>query len=379
MAADDLTRPLGLTRARTTNRGRLYGLVAGTAAVAVMAAAAYIVGATPAPTVTATINVPPPAAPNLADRTAAIAPAADPNEPPITGLQEITTSGGVVVPSSDRVVIHDPSEPLPITLAALPDEALVEQGAYGPLPRVGADGLRPLQAYARPYTDRGDALVAIVVGGIGIDPASSERAIDDLPGAVTLAFAPYGEDLDAWLRSARTAGHEILLQIPLEPYSYPSIDPGPHTLTTDSTADENLDRLHWLMSRITTYVGVVNYMGARFTSEPPALAPILEDVGRRGLVYVDDGSSPRSQASVAASGRTPFVKADIVLDADLSSAAIDARLESLLETARERGYAVATATAFPVTIDRIAAFARVAADRGVMLVPVSALAGSAPR
>src|SRR5581483_3726110 len=154
---------------------------------------------------------------------------------------------------------------------------------------------------------------------------------------------------------------EILLQVPLEPYGYPQIDPGPHTLTTRATPAQNLDDLHWLMSRLTSYVGAVNYMGARFTGEANAMAPLLDELGKRGLLYLDDGSSPRS-GSVPPPAGALMLHADIVLDADTTAAAIDARLDELAAIAKKRGSAIATGSAFPSTVNRVAAFARGAAD-----------------
>jgi polysaccharide deacetylase 2 family uncharacterized protein YibQ len=148
-------------------------------------------------------------------------------------------------------------------------------------------------------------------------------------------------------------------------------------LTVDASDEENLDRLHWLLGRMTNYVGVVNYMGGRFTGERDQMASVLGEIGRRGLLYLDDGSSARSRA-VEVAGGTPVLRADVVLDADLAPDAIDARLDQLRAIARERGYAIATATAFPATLDRVAEFARTAGDRGVRLVPLSALAKSGP-
>jgi polysaccharide deacetylase 2 family uncharacterized protein YibQ len=190
---------------------------------------------------------------------------------------------------------------------------------------------------------------------------------------VTLAFAPYGENIRAALERARAGGHEVLLQVPLEPYNYPAIDPGPHTLSTRATAAQNLDDLRWLLSRLTNYVGVVNYMGARFTADADALGPVLAELGKRGLLYLDDGSSAQSQAADAAASRVPFLQADVVLDADTTPAAIDQRLDQLAALARQRGYAIGTGSAFPVTVDRIDAFAAAAAKRGVVLVPVTAI------
>lgn len=376
MASDELTKPLGLEKARGGRRWLLVAILAPPLALA-LAAGGYLLtrqAGGPAPgggSVVAAIE-------GRADTTGSIA-AAPAKPPPAAvvhsgpGLTEVTPDGSVDDVGGD-VVITDPSKPQPIRLAAAPRQDLVESGAYGLLPRIGDDGVRPMDAYARPADiPAGMIPIAIIVGGIGVEGEGSDTAVGQLPGEVTLAIAPYGSDLPRILAAARSAGHEILLQVPLEPYSYPEIDPGPKTLTTDAPAEENIDRLHWLMSRITTYVGVMNYMGARFTSEDDALSPVLAEIGGRGLLYVDDGSSARSLAADVAKGRTPVVRADLVLDADTTPGAIDDRLDQLAAIARRRGYAVATATAFPSTIDRVAAFAAKAADRGIVLVPVSAL------
>ncbi len=363
---DDLTKPLGLSPPRRP-RGRLpWPAIAAAAVVLVVVVGGIAAGwwllhpAPSGPTATAAIDRPP------ATRPAA----APPPAPGTATLTEVKPTGSL----SDvgKVVIHDPSQPAVLSLASTPVAALVETSPDGPLPRIAADGTRPLDAYARPPdAARGAVRVAIVIGGVGIDADGTSQAIA-LPGPVTLALAPYGPDLKATMAHARAAGHELLLQIPLEPFNYPSTNPGPHTLTVNASAAENLDRLHWLMSRFTNYVGVVNYLGARFTGEADALAPVLADVGKRGLLYLDDGSSARSQA-VALAGNTPVLRADVVLDADLTPAAIDQRLDQLRAIARQRGYAIATGSAFSVTIDRVAAFAKAAADRGIAIVPLSSL------
>jgi polysaccharide deacetylase 2 family uncharacterized protein YibQ len=375
MAADDLTKPLGLpspATARTRQRQRIL-LGAGAIAVlaAVGAAAWFLVPA--GPTATAVIasapEHPTPIPSVSADRTGSTSAALPATR---SGLTEVEPEPGGLS-EVGKVVIHDPSNPDTIQLASLPDQKLIEASKDGPLPRIAEDGTRPLDAYARPPGDPHGARIAIVVGGLGIDPAGTAQAIENLPGAVTLAFAPYGEGLAKDVADARTAGHEILLQVPLEPFNYPRTDPGINTLTVKATPAENLSRLRWFLGRLTNYVGVVNYMGARFTAEPGALAPVMAEIGKRGLLYLDDGSSTRSTAADAAGSKTPFVRADLVLDGELTAAAIDQRLAQLQAIARERGYAVATATAFPMTVERVAAFAQAAAAKGISIVPVSSL------
>ena len=170
---------------------------------------------------------------------------------------------------------------------------------------------------------------------------------------MTFAFSPYGADVERLATRARAEGHEVLLQAPMEPFDYPDNDPGPQTLLTSLTPEQNIDRLHWLMSRFQGYVGVANFMGARFTATEQALAPVLKETAKRGLIYVDDGSSPRSVAGqIAGANNLPFAKADVVLDA-VPTAGRDrpARWRGSKRWRAKHGSAVGIATALPA-IDR---------------------------
>jgi polysaccharide deacetylase 2 family uncharacterized protein YibQ len=195
---------------------------------------------------------------------------------------------------------------------------------------------------------------------------------------VTFAFSPYGGDLERQVARARANGHEVMLQVPMEPFDYPDNDPGPHTLLASVDAGQNLDRLHWLMSRFQGYVGLVNTMGGRFSASEQAMAPVLRDAAARGLIYADDGSSARSLASqIAGASNLPFAKADIVIDQVSTAADIDKALGRLETIARSRGTAVGFAGALPVSIERIARWAKAAEKRGIQLVPITAAAARA--
>jgi polysaccharide deacetylase 2 family uncharacterized protein YibQ len=262
------------------------------------------------------------------------------------------------------------------------DERLSEKSRHGPLPRIGQDGARPSDAFARaakPIAGKPNApMIAIVIGGLGVGTNNTNDAMKKLPGAVTFAFGAYGSDLERQVMRARGEGHEIMLQIPMEPFDYPDNDPGPQTLLSSLDAAQNVDRLHWLMSRFQGYVGVTNVMGARFTSSEQALAPVMKETAKRGLIYLDDGSSTRSLASqIAGANNTAFAKADVVLDAVPTSADVDRALNRLEAIARERGLAIGTANALPVSIERIARWAKGAEGRGVVLAPVTAIVSKA--
>jgi polysaccharide deacetylase 2 family uncharacterized protein YibQ len=266
------------------------------------------------------------------------------------------------------------AEPAPAMAMAGIDQRLLEKSRYGMIPVV-ADGLKPFTVYAAD-ADRAKAakmpIVAIVVGGLGVGAAKTADAIMKLPPAVTLAFTPYGADPAKLAERARAQRHEILLQVPMEPFDYPDNDPGPQTLLTTLTPEQNIDRLYWHLSRFQGYAGIANFMGARFTATDAVMLPIIREAAKRGLGYLDDGSSPRSAApSLTAAQSMPFAKADFTIDAVPTSAEIDRTLVKLETLAKERGLAVGVASALPISIERLAAWIKTLEGRGIMLVPLT--------
>lgn len=283
--------------------------------------------------------------------------------------------GGVpaIAPTSTPAGVK--AEPKP----GVADPRLIDTSRHGVIPKIGSDGARPSDVYARPVKPQASRpdipKVAIVVAGLGVGASTTAEALAKLPAAVTLAFVPYGSDVERWVSRARSESREVLLQVGMEPFDYPDNDPGPQTLLTAAPPEKNIEKLHWFMSRFQGYVGITSLMGARFTATDQAFTPVLRDAGKRGLIYFDDGSSARSLAGQIAGGNNvTFAKADVVLDSVPTGTEIDAALTKLEGAARERGVAIGSASALPVTIDRIAQWAKAAEARGIMLVPVTAVA-----
>jgi hypothetical protein len=254
------------------------------------------------------------------------------------------------------------------------DPRLLEKSRYGMIPVV-ADGLKPFTVYAA-EADRAKAAkmptVAIVIGGLGVGAAKTTEAIMKLPAAVTLAFTPYGSDPGKLAERARAQRHEILLQVPMEPYDYPDNDPGPQTLLTTLAPEQNIDRLYWHLSRFQGYAGIANFMGARFVASDAVMQPIVREAAKRGLGYLDDGSAPRSvAASLATAQSMPFAKADVSIDAVPTAVEIDRALAKLETLAKEHGTAVGIASALPISIERIGIWIKGLEAHGIMLVPLT--------
>jgi polysaccharide deacetylase 2 family uncharacterized protein YibQ len=326
----------------------------------------------PAMSVTATPEVTQPS-PAAAPATAQSVPAAPPKK---DGPSIIRVNPDNAAKGNGVIIIRDPSAVgQNLSIAHLPDRALIEESETGPLPVRAADGRRPVDVYARPWSGARGARVAIVIGGLAVSQTGTQAAIGKLPAEVTLAFASQGNSIDRWMQAARRKGHEILMQAPLEPFDYPKVDPGRNTLTVAAAAEENLDRLRWTLSRTTNYTGVMNYMGACFVADANAMEPVMAELGRRGLLYLDDGSTARSVASdLALKDRVPFAAGDAIIDVERDRGAILKKLDQLEATARAKGFALGTGSAFDVTVDAVTSWIAEAKKRGVEIVPVSAVA-----
>jgi uncharacterized protein len=277
---------------------------------------------------------------------------------------DVTISGDADNPGADA----------PPAMMAGIDPRLLEKSRYGMIPVV-ADGLKPFTVYAA-EADRAKAarmpVVAIVVGGLGVGAAKTTDAIMKLPPAVTLAFTPYGSDPAKLAERARAQRHEILLQIPMEPFDYPDNDPGPQTLLTTLNPEQNLDRMYWHLSRFQGYAGIANFMGGRFVVADAVMQPIVREAAKRGLGYFDDGTAPRSVAAPLAAGQAmPFAKADVTIDTVPTATEIDHALANLENLAKERGLAIGVASALPISIERIGAWAKSLENHGIMLAPLT--------
>jgi len=155
----------------------------------------------------------------------------------------------------------DGPDPFAALLHPHPDPALVQSGEQGPLPVISADGRQAWRVYSRPFNVLDSRpKVAIVITRLGQNPDVIEAAIR-LPGVATLAFLPHTRKLEEWVKKARDAGHEVLINLPMEPLDFPRSDPGPYTLLTSLDQAENVRRLEWVLSRTTGYVGVTNFHG----------------------------------------------------------------------------------------------------------------------
>ena len=198
---------------------------------------------------------------------------------------------------------------------------------------------------ARPFNgDDKRPRIAVLITELGPSRGTADAAIQHLPPDVSLAFLPFPGDVEDMVNSARVAGHEVLLDVPMEPAGYPDNDPGPDALMTTASDSENLRRLNHNLGRAHGYVGIVNFMGSRFTTAQEKLTPIFSALHQRDLLVADTRANALTAVpSLAKELKIPYAVADLVIDAQASRDSIDAALAQLEIIARANGKAFGVA------------------------------------
>lgn len=231
----------------------------------------------------------------------------------------------------------------------------------------------PLARNARAFSNpEGKPTVSLIVSGLGINRTRTHAAITGLPPEVTLSFAPTADNLSGWVREARRAGHEVLIEVPMEPYDYGRQRPHANVMQVAVSADKNKQRLGRVLAQTPGYIGVMNYQGAKFATDADAVQPIMADLSAKGLAFFEDGSLVRSTFSDSArQAGLPFGKATAWIDARPEADEISQQLILLESTARENGAALGTAMPFPVTFDILQEWLPTLEEKGILLAPAS--------
>lgn len=236
-----------------------------------------------------------------------------------------------------------PEEP-----AAVPEQKKLEEQSekkMAPEPVIEKEEIKP-QSQLQPVPDKifpasARPKIAIIIDDMGLNRPQS-RAVVALPGQLTLAYMPYAEQVEQQTKQARAQGHELIVHMPMEPDDMAHNNPGPDALLEKLPQAENVARLQRNLGKFDGYIGLNNHMGSALTADRNALLPIMQEVKKRGLWFLDSKTAPNSKAAqIAAELHIPYAERDVFLDNTQSVPAILAQLRALEKAANNRGYAIA--------------------------------------
>ena len=252
---------------------------------------------------------------------------------------------------------------------------ITEETETGPLPVIAPDGRQPWLEYSRGFkrADR-KPRIALIISNLGLSDTYTKATLELLPEDITLSFSHVAPRLKSWVREARQKGHEILLDIPMEPIGFPKNDPGRATLLTSSNEVENLNRLEHIMKQAGGYVGLLGTLGTKFMLHSETFLPVLRSIKQRGLIYVDSRSTSRSLGpELASSIQLPKAFNNVFVDKEPSQEKIKNKLVELERIALKRRFAVGIAQPLPITIEILSQWTKELKTKQIALAPITAI------
>ncbi len=187
------------------------------------------------------------------------------------------------------------------------------------------------------------ARLALIIDDYGEDAGASAR-FQGLPGTFTAAVRSNLDDPGRIADQARKAGFEVILNLPMEPENYPTRTPGSDAILVDLSGREIRKRVDDALDRVGPVPGVKSYMGALAVEDRDVVRPVLEEIKKRGLFFVDAAMSNYSTVpELAHEIGVPSLSITSQSEVDLGrhdAGTIGIRFEDLVNTCRRRGYAV---------------------------------------
>jgi len=194
------------------------------------------------------------------------------------------------------------------------------------------------------------ARVAIVIDDFGLD-LEMARKFAALPFPITFSILPHLPHSHETAEIARSQNRQVMLHMPMEPQGYPKMKPGPGALLLSMNDQAVLKALRDALQASPYVAGINNHMGSRFTERAKGMKVVIEEVGQRGLFFLDSATSPKSVATqLAQELRILHTRRDVFLDHSQTETAVKAQLKELIQKARLQGTAVAIGHPHGVTL-----------------------------
>ena len=223
-----------------------------------------------------------------------------------------------------------------------------------------------------PIIPDGTPKIAIIIDDMGVSYGNSVKTIE-LDAPLTLAFLPYADGLPKMTADADTAGHELMIHMPMQAMTNP-VSLGPIAIKAGMSADEVHENMEAAFETFEGYEGLNNHMGSKATQDPALMSAVMESLKERGLFFVDSRTISSSVAAeTAREYGLPVAVRDVFLDHEDTPEFVSGALRKLERIAAKKGHAIAIGHPKNATIQALQKWLPDAQKRGFEIVHVSEL------
>ncbi|MYL82021.1 divergent polysaccharide deacetylase family protein [Desulfovibrio aerotolerans] len=200
--------------------------------------------------------------------------------------------------------------------------------------------------------------MVVVIDDIGDHPVMAKN-LTELPFPVTLAILPNRPRTRSVEAMATEQGLEIILHQPMQPGSYPRVNPGPGAVFIDMDPERVKSLLADNLAQVPHVKGINNHMGSTFTSNPEGMAAVMSVLKEKGLFFLDSVTSATSAAPEAArKAGVPFYRRAVFLDNVRNVRTILGQLKTAERNAVKNGRAIAIGHPYGETLEALKLWAK---------------------
>jgi len=200
--------------------------------------------------------------------------------------------------------------------------------------------------------------------------------VADLSPELTLGILPQKRHSQRTALEAHQRGIEVMIQMPMQPVSYPATNPGKGALLDGDDPEVLASKLKEAFASVPYATGMNNHMGSSFTANPEGMALVMQTLSDQGLFYLNSRTAstevPQNQAERFS---VPFYSRSLYIDSTPGLESARAALLKAVELAKSQGSAVAIGRPKPETLQALKELLPQLKAQGVQLVRASSLKG----
>lgn len=186
---------------------------------------------------------------------------------------------------------------------------------------------------------KGKGKIAIVLDDWGYS-RNQFKILVQIESPLTVAILPSLPYSESAALTARSAGHEVILHMPMEAEGS-NVPREKGTIGLSMTAQEIRQHLEESLTSVPYAQGFSNHQGSKATADLSFMEVVLKEAKRRNLYFLDSVVTDRSVCEgVARKLQVRYVRRNVFLDNDSSAQSIRQSLTGLAHYAARHGQAL---------------------------------------
>ncbi len=213
-------------------------------------------------------------------------------------------------------------------------------------------------------TNDNQPIIAILMDGLG---TLKSIEASNFPPEISLGTTLYNESAHNDLINT----NDVLLNIPLESKDNSTSNSDSQTLLISNSNEENIQKLSNILDNLKENQAVYTSSDELYTSSEKNAQLLLSQLKHRNLIYLCGKQDQNSTIYQLAEKMSFHILAnDVILDEEISPEAINENLLKMEKIAKQRGYAVAIGSLYPLTLELLLKWIPSLEEKGIKIVPI---------